>query len=86
MENDKKLGYNGAARSSKGTFIKKSSKRYRKTSSSYSKEVIFQVIEGYFQGKSVRAIAKEIKISIGGNVVRNISKTAVHNILAGISG
>lgn len=68
MGNKKILESNGAARSSRGTFVKRP--KLRKV----SKEVILQIIELHYQKKSVRAIADVVKIA----------KTTVHNIVAGI--
>jgi hypothetical protein len=65
-------------RNNNGSF-KKKDRRVKLT-----KELVYKIIDLWFEGKSVRAIAKEIKVTNGKNVTQNISKTAVYNIVGGI--
>ena len=49
------------------------------------KQALLEVIELFYQGKSVRAIARAVKVPDKNNIPRLLSKTTVHKIVSGIS-
>ena len=68
-------------RNSNGQFSRKGKRR----GSILPKNVLLDIIELFYEGKSVRAIARAVKILDKNNSPKLLSKTAVHRIISAIA-